>query len=120
MMPIIPPDKKSLGPEEPFFKNNPKPEKTLFQKRNIGISRGEFRDSLRKIYDPKINLSKEERVKLEKELFPYQQYGSDISQGDVVRRISLLEKEKFKSPHTKDKVKIQQEINLLNKLKNQK
>lgn len=117
----MPIDKKPsiLNNQDPFLNKNS--DKNLFQKRPIGLSRGELRDNLGKTkYDLNVKMSKQERIGLEKELFSYQKYGTNISQEDVNKRISLLNKEKFQTPHTEDKNKIQHEINLLNKLKKQK
>ncbi len=101
---------------------NPKdlPKKGLFEKRSEGLSRSEFRQVLRKTsYDPNVKMMRDQRVKMEKELFP-QKYGSNISKRDVDKRLLLLNKEKTRTPHTQEKLKIQHEMNLLGKLKNQK
>ena len=120
-VPPVPPDKKLTVPDFPDPFLNKKSDKSLFQKRPVGLSRGELRENLKNTkYDPNVKMLKQERVGLEKELFSYQKYGSNISQSDVNRRLLLLNKEKFKAQHTEDKLKIQHEINLLNKLKNQK
>ncbi len=123
MIPIVPFDKKPAKTPQPASsaKNPPQPEKTLFHKRDIGLSRSEMRETLRETtYDPKVKMLRQERVILEKELFPYKKYGPNLSQKDIHDRLFLLTQEKFKAPHTADKLKIEHEINLLNKLKDQK
>ena len=124
-------DKKSLSfsqtdplkpniviPRKPAPK--PKTEKPLLQKRGgMGASRNELRVALRKMpYDSSIKMMKEERIKEEKKLFsPYAKYKEYISETDNNNRLKLLTKEKAKTPHYADKLKIQHEINLLRKLK---
>lgn len=92
--------------------------KSIFEKRSSGASRSELRQAFDKTWDPNsTNIPKEERIKLEKELFPPDKYGENISEKDVDKEIQKLNQEKAKAQHDADKVKIQHEIDLLKKIK---
>ncbi len=85
------------------------------------FSRPEVRGKFKRVENTnQIKMLREERVRIEKELFPYKDYGSDISEKDINKRISLLKKERFRTPHTADKIKIEHQINLLKKIKGEK
>ncbi len=101
-----PEDKKPI----PF-----QPDKNPFRQ-GSGVSRSQFRQTLRKAYDPHINISKEERVQMEKELFPFQKFGRNISEWDVNLRLKSLKKEKYWAIKTEDKIKIDRQIKILKKV----
>ncbi len=82
-----------------------------------GISRGKFREELRKAYDPNIPIKTPERVALEKEM-SWSKYGEEISDKDVKRHLKDLNKEKFREPHYKDQLAIKGKIKIFEKLKN--
>jgi hypothetical protein len=98
------------------MKDNIKKPASLFKKTPMGLPRSEFRSTLRKSYDPRVNLNAKERIGMEKE-FSYQKYGSGISEKDVSGRIKELKKEGYRAKHTEEKLKIDRKIKLLEKLK---
>lgn len=91
--------------------------KNIFQKRDIGASREELRHALDNAYNPNVNFPRQERVELEKRLFPQEKYGPNISEKDVDKKILQLTKEKHSTPHYDEQVKIQHTIDLLERLK---
>ena len=105
-------EEKKEKPKEPEKKN-------IFEKIGTGASRSDLRKALYDTWDPNsTNIPKEERVKLEKELFSPDKYGPNISEKDVDKEIKKLNQEKSRTPHDADKIKIQHQINLLEKIKN--
>lgn len=92
------------------FKNK----KGIFGKQ--GISRSQFREKLGKAYDPRINMDRKKRLAFEKEM-PIHGYGENISERDIDLHLSTLKKEKYSTPHIKDKSVINEKIKLLEKLK---
>lgn len=86
------------------------------------ISRQELRQKLR--YDPKVwkagvqskfDLTREERVKLEKEIFP-SIYGRNISKADMNRRIRMMIKERGSASNLEKAETLRREIKFLKKI----
>ncbi len=91
---------------------------SLFEKKQQ-ISRSEFRESLRKssssvpgggIY------SKEDRVKIEKELFPENRYRGYISKKELGKCIQGLGHEKYLAKTEKEKIRVDRQIRYLKKI----
>jgi hypothetical protein len=91
----------------------------LFEKKQQ-LSRSEMREALRKS-SPDIPggggmISREERVKMEKEMFPKEKYGSYISRNECEKRIRNLEKEKSAVGTSKERTDIDRKIRYLKSL----
>lgn len=92
---------------------------SLFEKKQR-ISRSGFREALRKA-PPSIPggggmFSRQERVKMEKELFPWGKYGSHISQEDCKRVLGKLREKRYRAQTYVEKTKIDRQIRFLKKL----
>lgn len=110
--PINLPHKQKL-PQKPTPKTPPPPK---------DFTRSKVREKFRKVENTfQIKMQREERVKMEKELFPFDPYGYTISRKkEIDHRIKKLKQERFKTPHTADKLEIDRKINLLKKLQDGK
>lgn len=79
------------------------------------LTRPQFRKALEKVENTwDIKMKKEERKEKEKG-FLWKDYGDDISQKDVERRIKKLKGAKFKAKTHQGKLDIEYEINLIRK-----
>ena len=103
-------EEKQEKPKEPEEKKN------MFQKRPEGASRSELRTAFDKAYSPSgPNIPRNERVKMEKDLFPAGKYGPNISPSDVDKTIKKLTAAKPAAPYAEQQ-KIQHQIDLLKRL----
>ena len=90
----------------------------MFEKKHQ-ISRSEFRESLRKSspFVPGGGMySKEDRVKIEKELFSESKYRGYISQREVGKCVKDLGHQRYLAKTDKEKVKIGRQIRYLKKI----
>lgn len=85
----------------------------LFERKQY-LTRGELREALRKTYDPKIK--REERVKIEKEIFGRQRYGEDIKKEEYQRALRELSGARVRAKTGAERIDIERRINLLKKL----
>jgi hypothetical protein len=82
------------------------------------LSRPEFRQILRKA-SPRIPgaggrmYSWRERVKMEKEIFPYQRFKGNISEFEVKRRLKELRMERYRAKTQKEKINVDRKIRFL-------
>ena len=57
--------------------------------------------------------SRQERIKMEKELFPYERFKSHISETEVKRRFRELRKDKYNAKTGKEKIDIDRTLRFL-------
>lgn len=90
---------------------------SIFDKSFLGASRKDFKKALGDVkdYSNTNKTSKEERLKMEKKLFPVSK-GSDVSRKEVEKKIKELKKEKYNNPDRKEKLELEREINVLKKI----
>ncbi len=92
----------------------------LFEKKQ-DLSRAEVREALRKasyqIPGGGGIISKEDRVKLEKEVLPRSKFGDRIDQRDYDKGIRDLEKAKYAAKTSKEKIEIDRQIRVLKSLR---
>ncbi len=89
---------------------------SIFEKTPTGIPRKEFKEILRKTFDPTRRLTPHERVAVEKSVFP-PSYGEEISKKDISICVKTLKQKKFQTRNLQEKAKIDNKINLLERLK---
>lgn len=83
------------------------------------FSRLEIRRSLRKSSSVSVGgrmFSRQERVKLEKELFPHRKYGSHISETEAKTALRGLRKSEYQAKTGKEKLKFTRQKRLLEKI----
>jgi len=113
--------KQQLSGREPkkVLSSPPKP-KSLFEEKEA-ISRPEFREILRKAPSQIPGAggrmySWQERVNMEKELFPYERFSSHISEIEVKRRLRELRSERHKAETGEERLNIDRKIRFLEKV----
>jgi len=89
---------------------------SIFNKKKQ-FSRPEFRELLRKapsrVPDSNKVYSRQERTRMEKELFPKTRFQSHISEIEVKKRMRELRKEQYKAKSREEKLKIDRKIKFL-------
>ncbi len=78
-------------------------------------SRSQLNERLRRMRTWR-NLGSRKRIKAGKEIFDWS-YGSDISQSDIREAESRLRREKYKTRDTMKKRKIEEKLDILDRLK---
>ncbi len=89
---------------------------SIFNKKKQ-FSRLEFRETLRKA-PPRVPgsgkiYSRQERMKMEKELFPQKRFQSHISEIEVKRKLRELRMERYKTKGREERLKIDRKIKFL-------